>query len=329
MRKQGFQNQSADHAARRSFVGQVRRRREGQARRYDARDTAGRRDPGMERGDARRHRRQHPRQSANHTHGSDRKQRNVRRAERRRAPEIQADLRDRKGTARNRPPRSTGSGCVRDVEIVLSGAAEPVRCAARFVSRRIPRRGLGRSPARHRVGRIRREPNPGLARDRWLQRPGGPVYRCGCDHWAVGVCNRYQHVGGQHLFHRPLRADQQHPVPVRFSAALDDPRQSGICRGLQRGHDDWGEDRLFTDVGSNPHRVLFQRLRHERLYRSGHSDRPQAQNLAQRQCAHLRPAHHRHARHLGDHISRQARLRNESCRSHLAADPRDSEGASR
>ena len=66
-----FQNQSADHAARRSFMGS-KRRREGQARRYGARDTAGRRDPRMERGDARRDPRQHARQSADHSHGSDR-----------------------------------------------------------------------------------------------------------------------------------------------------------------------------------------------------------------------------------------------------------------
>ena len=120
------------------------------------------------------------------------------------------------------------------LDIVLSRAAEPVRRAAHFVSRRVRRRRLRPSrPTRPRVGRARREPNPGLARDRRLQRPRTPVYRCRCSRWPVGVRNRYQHVAGQPRLHSPFRADQQHPVPVRLSAALDDTPRSGICRGLQ------------------------------------------------------------------------------------------------
>ena len=108
-------------------------------------------------------------------------------------------------------------------------------------------------------------------------RSGARVYWYRCDARPVGVRNRHQHGGGQPRLHSAVRADQQHAIPVGLSTALDDPAQSGLCQGLQRGGDDRREDRLFPDAGSNSHRVLLQRLRHKRLRRSGYPDRAQAQ----------------------------------------------------
>ena len=108
--------------------------------------------------------------------------------------------------------------------------------AARVVSRRVRRRRLGRSPARHRVGRIRREPDPGVAGDRRLQRPGTSVYRCRCNPWPVGVRNRYQHGGGQPRLHRPFRADAATPSSSRLFRG---PGRPSPVRNMPRTSTRW------------------------------------------------------------------------------------------
>ena len=196
---------------------------------------------------------------------------------------IQADLRDRPGAARNAPPRRDGSGCVRDLESVLSGAAEPVRrrsapClspSSTATTRTTVQRGIewGENVANQILA--------WRATDGFSD-PVPPFTGAGAviGQWesATGTSMAAGNISFTTPFVLTSNTQFQSAFP-RPWATLD---SAEYAARLQRGGDDRREDRLLSDPGSNAHRVLLQRLRHQRLCRSGHSDRPQARKTSRR-----------------------------------------------